>query len=201
MGRLHLIYDWTSFDNERFEIIRANSDGLEEVTQAELDLLKNVKAVLIDSEWFQVYDNNNKFTEKYVASGLYWNYFYHTWKTVSHSPFANGVVFVTDNAQIAPPPSLTCLITGKDTSEDATVFTLSPVSRVTLFPNSVLFDQTEALTKAGIAIIPAGAVLIPAGQKATAITLEADCGGAHYKAANTINAESPVGFAVTLNKQ
>lgn len=202
MGRLHLIDDWTSFDNERFEIIRENSDGLEEVTQAELDLLKNVKAVLIDSEWFQVYDNNNKFTEKYVASGLYWNYFYHTWKTVSHSPFANGVVFVTDNAQIAAPATLTCEITGKDTSEDAIVFTLSADSETaTLAPNSVLFDQTEALTKVGIGVIPAGAVLIPAGQKATAITLEADCGGAHYKAATTINAASAVGAKVTMNKQ
>ena len=76
MGRLFLIDDWTSFDNERFEVIRANSDGIEEVTAGELALLANVKAVLIDEEWFQVYDNNNKFTEKYVASGLYWNYFY-----------------------------------------------------------------------------------------------------------------------------
>ena len=25
---------------------------------------------------------------------MYWNYFYHVWKTLSVSPFANGVVFV-----------------------------------------------------------------------------------------------------------
>ena len=84
MGRLFLIDNWTDFDNERFDIIRANSDGIEEVTAEELALLANVKAVILDDNWFQVYDNNNKFTEKYVASGLYWNYFYHTWKTVSN---------------------------------------------------------------------------------------------------------------------
>lgn len=94
MGRLHLIDDWTTFDNERFDIIRENSDGLEEVTAEELALMADVKAVILDEKWFQIYDNKNQFTEKYVAAGLYWNYFYHTWKTVSNSPFANAIVFV-----------------------------------------------------------------------------------------------------------
>jgi hypothetical protein len=110
MGRLYLIDNWTDFDNERFDIIRANSDGIEEVTSAELALMEGVKAVLIDENWFQVYDNNNKFTEKYVASGLYWNYFYHVWKTVSYSPFANAIVFVTTGATITEPASVTATI-------------------------------------------------------------------------------------------
>ena len=94
MGRLFLIDDFTSFDNDRFEVIRANSDGLESVSATELGLLAHIKALIMDENWFQVYDNNNKFTEKYVASGMYWNYFYHTWKTVSHSPFANAIAIV-----------------------------------------------------------------------------------------------------------
>ena len=43
MGRLFLIDNWSDFDNERFDVIRANSDGIEEVTPAELTLLANVK--------------------------------------------------------------------------------------------------------------------------------------------------------------
>jgi len=93
MGRLFLIDDFTSFDNERFEVIRQNSDGIEEVTDAELAQMAKVKAILLDEEWFQVYDNLSRFAEKFVASGLRWNYFYHTWKTVSWSPYANAVVF------------------------------------------------------------------------------------------------------------
>ncbi|MBQ1758081.1 MAG: hypothetical protein IIZ94_00225, partial [Prevotella sp.] len=95
MGRLMLIDDFKTFDNERFSEIRANSDMIEEVTAAELALMADVKAVLVDREWFQMYDNNNKFTEKFVASGMYWNYFYNVWKTVSYSPFSNAIVFVT----------------------------------------------------------------------------------------------------------
>lgn len=99
MGRLHMIDDFTTFDNERFEVIRANSDGIEEVTEEELALMEDVKAIILDENWFQVYDNLNKFTEDYVAAGLYWNYFYHQWKTVSTSPFANAVCFVAETAE------------------------------------------------------------------------------------------------------
>jgi hypothetical protein len=94
IGKLKLIDDFTTFDNERFDVIRANSDMIEEVTDAELALMAGVKAILVDGEWFQVYDNSNAFTEDFVASGRYWNYFYHTWKTVSSSPFSNAIVFV-----------------------------------------------------------------------------------------------------------
>ena len=52
IGRLHLIDDWGSFDNERFAEIRAESDGIEEVTKEELALMKGVKAVLLDEKWF-----------------------------------------------------------------------------------------------------------------------------------------------------
>lgn len=116
MGRLFLIDDWTSFDNERFEVIRANSDGIEEVTDEELALLANVKACLMDENWFQVYDNNNKFTEDYVSAGLYWNYFYHVWKTVSSSPFANAVVFVEPTATITDPANLKFKVANIDES-------------------------------------------------------------------------------------
>lgn len=129
MGRLFLIDNWTSFDNERFDIIRANSDGIEEVTPEELALLADVKAVILDENWFQVYDNNNKFTEKYSASGLYWNYFYHTWKTISNSPFSNAVVFVTNKATITAPESVTVEISSKDIADVGTVFALEDAGR------------------------------------------------------------------------
>lgn len=94
LGRRLLIDNWNEFDNERFEFIRTESDGIDEITAQELANMENVTAILVDEDWFQVYDNNNKFTEKYVASGLYWNYFYHVWKTISYSPFANAIAFV-----------------------------------------------------------------------------------------------------------
>lgn len=201
MGRLFLIDNWTDFDNERFDIIRENSDGIEEVTAEELALLANVKAVILDDNWFQVYDNNNKFTEKYVASGLYWNYFYHTWKTVSNSPFANAVVFVTSNADIALPASITVHVDAKDESDVATVFTISAdFENAGLNPQSVNFVQTETLTTAGIAVQKYGGLIIPTAQLGTAITLVAEIDGTTYTATSTINGSTAVDATVTLNK-
>lgn len=201
MGRLFLIDNWTDFDNERFDIIRANSDGIEEVTADELALLANVKAVILDDNWFQVYDNNNKFTEKYVASGLYWNYFYHTWKTVSNSPFANAVVFVTSAADVALPATVTVHVDAKDESDVATVFTISAdFEEAGLNPQNVNFVQTEALTTAGIAVQKYGGLIIPASQVATDITLVAEINGTTYTAATTINGSTAVDATVTLNK-
>lgn len=94
MGQLKLIDDFTTFDNARFSAIRGESGAIEEVTSTELSAMTNVKAMIIDEEWFQVYDNLARMTEKYAGSGLYWNYFYNTWKTVSWSPFANAVAIV-----------------------------------------------------------------------------------------------------------
>lgn len=201
MGRLFLIDNWTDFDNERFDIIRANSDGIEEVTADELALLANVKAVILDENWFQVYDNNNKFTEKYVASGLYWNYFYHTWKTVSNSPFANAVVFVTSAADVALPATVTVHVDAKDESDVATVFTISAdFEEAGLSPQNVNFVQTEALTTAGIAVQKYGGLIIPASQVGTDITLVAEINGTTYTAATTINGSTAVDATVTLNK-
>lgn len=201
MGRLFLIDNWTDFDNERFDIIRANSDGIEEVTADELVLLANVKAVILDDNWFQVYDNNNKFTEKYVASGLYWNYFYHTWKTVSNSPFANAVVFATSAADVALPATVTVHVDAKDESDVATVFTISAdFEEAGLNPQNVNFVQTEALTTAGIAVQKYGGLIIPASQVATDITLVAEINGTTYTAATTINGSTAVDATVTLNK-
>lgn len=201
MGRLFLIDNWTDFDNERFDVIRANSDGIEEVTTEELALLANVKAVILDDNWFQVYDNNNKFTEKYVASGLYWNYFYHTWKTVSNSPFANAIVFVTSDATISLPETLTAKIISKDTSNEATVFAISLENDgVTIAPNTANLVQTEALTKIGVGVQKYGALIIPATASSKALTLVAEMGGATYTGATNIASASAVGATVTLNK-
>jgi hypothetical protein len=201
MGRLFLIDDWTTFDNERFEVIRENSDGLEEVTAAELALMADVKAVILDENWFQVYDNNNKFTEKYAASGLYWNYFYHTWKTISSSPFANCVVFATSSASISAPDSFRVTISGKD--ESATAITMNFTiddSTPGLNPMNVSFTQTEALTASGIAVQKFGGLLIPISEASTDITLKASIGDVTYTAEMPIASNNDVGDSLELVK-
>ena len=191
-GKLKLIDDWTTFDNERFKEIIENSDTMELVTADELNMMKNVKAVLIDSEWFQVYDNHNKMTETYVASGQYWNYFYNVWKTVSSSPFSNAIVFVTGEAS-AEPTTVTGKVANVDVSEVATIYEIETDDRVE-------FIQTEALTKKGIAVHKYGAIIIPKDKLSglTTLTVEVKLGAKTYTKDITL-ANGKTGDTITFN--
>lgn len=160
MGKLKLIDDFTTFDNDRFDVIRAGSDMIESVTSDELALMANVKAILVDAEWFQVYDNANQFTEQYVASGMYWNYFYNVWKTVSYSPFSNIVAFVESDVSI--PNEVVFTVDSVTLTSDGTkIITLALPSAFS--DAGVNFDQTEELTTLGIAVQKYGAFIVPAG--------------------------------------
>lgn len=196
MGKLELIDDWTTFDNERFAIIRANSTMIEEVTDAELQLMAGVKAVLLDKEWFQVYDNLSRMSDKPVASGLYWNYFYNAWKTVSSSPFSNAVVFVDSTAMPTNPATITATVASKDVSEEATVITLSVSEPTGLAPTDVRFLQTSDAVTKGVAVHPYGVYIFPAGQ--TSVTGELTLKGTKYIAASAITTSLEVGDTVTF---
>ena len=201
IGKLHLIDDFSSFDNERFEAIREESTEIEEVTTAELNLMKNVKAILVDEAWFQVYDNLFEFAETQVGSGLYWNYWLHVWKTISYSPFANAIVFVDNGATIDKPETITVEITGKDICAVGTIFTLNVQDdTASLAPNTLNFVQTEALTTAEIAVQKYGTIVIPSTQSARDITLVADLDGTTYTGATNITSASAVGDTIVLNK-
>lgn len=199
MGKLKLIDDFTTFDNDRFDVIRANSDMIEDVTADELALMKDVKAVLVDGEWFQVYDNANQFTEQYVASGMYWNYFYNVWKTVSSSPFSNAIVFVDDGADTALPATISVDVTDKSASDTATILTLTPdISTATLGNRSCIFEQTQANTTAGVGVHKYGAVIYPTGAAEQTIVFK--IGDATYTSATKVATTAAVGDKVTFNK-
>lgn len=205
MGSLYLIDDWTTFDNDRFAEIRANSDMLEEVTSEELSLLNNVKAVIVDEEWFQVYDNQTKFTEVYVSSGEYWNYNLNIWKTVSSSPFSNAVVFVTSSATITAPASLTYTVTdiSGDKHNDVVTFTLKDGGGIVTGADGK-FLQNEDLTTDGVAVHPYGAFIIP--KKQTPVTIQPEVqipiGDTKYLLASAVGVSGlAVGDDITLAKE
>lgn len=200
IGKLKLIDNWGTFDNERFSVITENSDAIEPVTAEELAITANVVAVLIDREWFQVYDNNNKFTEKYVAAGLYWNYFYHTWKTVSSSPFSNAIVFVKSDTPINYPASITAEVTAVDTAEHATLVTLTvDYESASLTNADGNFVQTQDATEKGIAVHKYGVFIFPDTQTTTS-NAQININGNIYTARESINSAMVVGTTVTFDK-
>lgn len=198
-GKLKLIDRWDTFDNDRFDVIRANSDMIEPVTPEELAIMANVQAVLVDAEWFQVYDNHIKFTEKYLASGEYWNYFLNIKKTVSSSPFSNAIVFVTSGSTVEPLASYTVEVVDKSISERATILTLAVADDTAGLPSTEMrFVQDQTSTEKGIAVVPYGAVIFPAGQTTTTLTGTVENVG--YTSAVAVTTDFEVGDTFAMNK-
>lgn len=96
ISRLTLVDSWNEYDNDRFAEIAEQTNTIKEVTAEDLQNMSKVKAMIIDEDWFQVYDDLTQFTEQFAGSGLYWNYWLHNWKTISWSPFANAVAIVEE---------------------------------------------------------------------------------------------------------
>lgn len=200
IGRLKLIDDFTTFDNERFSDITANSDMIEAVTADELALMADVKAVLLDKEWFQVYDNNNKFTEDYIGAGMYWNYWYNVWKTISFSPFSNAVVFVENTATTVLPTTLNAEITAVQHGDGGIIYTLEiDDDNASLEPHTARFVQTQDCVQTLVAVHPYGAFIVP-GTGVESFIPVATLGGATYTGTAVTVATAKVGDTITLTK-
>lgn len=72
----------------------------EEIGSDDLAKLAKIPAVLFSELLLMIFDNMEEADENRNAQGLYRNYFRHTWKTFSFSPFANAVVFVPGNPAV-----------------------------------------------------------------------------------------------------
>jgi len=57
----------------------------------------NVLAVILDKNWFMVFDKLQKMESIRNSDGLYWNYSYHVWQILSYSLLENAVVIKKGN--------------------------------------------------------------------------------------------------------
>ena len=87
-------------DKARLSELFKDDENYKEITDEELLALDKIPCMIVDEDFFQIYDNLLKFTDVYNAQGLYWNYNYHAWKTFSISPFANNVAFITETQTV-----------------------------------------------------------------------------------------------------
>lgn len=94
MGHRVLIDGFGELDIDRLNILFANDPTYTEISADVLNALNEIPCVLVDRDFFMIFDNMEQFTEQYNGQGLYWNYFYHNWKTFSVSPFANNIMFI-----------------------------------------------------------------------------------------------------------
>lgn len=132
MGHRVLIDSFGNLDTDRLNMLFANDPNYTPLTSAEIAALDAIPAVLVSGDWFMIFDNLYNFTEQYNGEGLYWNYWYHVWKTFSISPFANSVVFVPGSPSITSvsvSPSTATISAGQTVLLSATVNTQNFASK------------------------------------------------------------------------
>lgn len=94
LGKRVLVDSFGSLDIARLNILFADDPTYTEISTDELKALDAIPCILVDENWFMIFDNYYNFTEQYNGEGLYWNYWYHVWKTFSISPFVNNALFI-----------------------------------------------------------------------------------------------------------
>lgn len=99
-GHRVLIDSFGDLDIERLNLLFADDPTYTEIGSEDLQALDTIPCVMVDKDWFMIFDNYYNFTEQYNGEGLYWNYWYHVWKTFSVSPFANNVLFIPGTPEV-----------------------------------------------------------------------------------------------------
>lgn len=125
-GRRVLVDSFGSLDTARLAELFAGDSTYQEISSDELEALDAIPAVLVDRNWFMIFDNFYNFTEQYNGEGLYWNYWYHVWKTFSVSPFANNALFIPgtpDVTSVTVTPSSSTVAAGQSVQLSANVVT------------------------------------------------------------------------------
>ena len=136
-GRRVLVDSFGSLDTARLKELFAGDSTYEEIGSDELEALDAIPAILVDKDWFMIFDNFYNFTEQYNGEGLYWNYWYHVWKTFSVSPFANNALFIPGTPGVT---SVTVTPSSSTVSAGASVQLFANVVTTNFAPKSVTWS-------------------------------------------------------------
>lgn len=158
-------------DNERLAEIFADDPYTDFVpfTEAEINQLNTIAGLMVDESWFMIFDNYYNMTEIYNPQGLYWNYFYHVWKTFSVSPFSNAILFTTNTPAITSvtvSPSTATVVKGNSSQFTATVVNTG------FAPKEVIWT-VEGGADAGTVISDNGLLSVSSNETATSLTVKA----------------------------
>ena len=166
LGHRVLIDGFGDLDVARLGEIFAGDLTYNEPSQDELTALNAIPAVIVDKDWFMVFDMLTQFTEQYNGQGLYWNYFYHVWKTFSVSPFANSVLFVPGTPSVT---SVTVSPTTASVPKGGSVSLSAVVGTEYFAPQTVVWTSSAEDVK----VSAAGVVTVDVDAKSTTATITA----------------------------
>lgn len=167
LGHKILVDSFGSIDMARLnEIYEGDTSKYRQFTDAELEALDAIPGIIVDRNWWMVFDNFYNMTQQYNGEGLYWNYWLHTWKTFSVSPYGNAILLNPAT------PSVTSVTVSPSTASLSLGQSLQFVSDVksdNFAPGSVTWSINSDLSS----ITPSGLLQIGPSEIATTITVTA----------------------------
>lgn len=127
-------FEFDADDEARLAELFANDDTYKPFTDEEKKALQLISAVKLAKDWFMCFDNFEQFTENYNGEGVYWQYFFHVWKTFSVSPFANAVLFTSQVSEIT---AVTVSPTTANVAQGTSIVMTAEVAGTGLFEKTV----------------------------------------------------------------
>ena len=168
LGHMILVDGFGNLDIERLNALLNDTPGYQEIGSGDLTALNNIPAMLVDENFFMIFDNLAKFTEIYNSEGLYWNYSFHTWKTFGVSPFANAVIF---NPVAAAVTNVTVSPSSVTVTKGQTAQFTANVTATGFAPQSVTWTVNGAAD--GTTISPSGLLTVDPAETQTPLTVTA----------------------------
>lgn len=166
MGQRVGVDSFGKVDTKRLAKIFKGDSSYVPFTTDELAMLDALPAMIIDKDFFMIFDNLQQLKDAENGKGLYWNYFLHVWKTFSVSPFSNAVLFTVLT------PSITSVTVSPATAtmSKGTTLPLTAVVVAVGFANEeVIWSVNSAIST----ITPNGVLTIGAGETAVTLTVTA----------------------------
>lgn len=167
MGHVVTVDSFANMDTARLDMLFGKEPWYTPFTEEELTRLKSIPMIAVDRDYFMIFDNYYSMTENYNGQGLYWNYFYHVWKTFSSSPFANAVLYTTETpavTSVAVSPATVSLTKGSVQQFTANVVTTG------FAPKSVRWSVPDGTVST---ISPEGVLIVSPNETATSIVVTA----------------------------
>lgn len=157
-GHRVLVDSFGDLDIERLNLLFADDPTYTEISSDDLEGLDSIPAIIVDRDYFMIFDNFYNFTEQYNGEGLYWNYWYHVWKTFSISPFTNNALFVPGTPTVT---SVTVSPSSASVSVGQSIQLSAVVQTKEFAPQSVVWSVTSGdnvtVNQSGLVTIGTGA--------------------------------------------
>lgn len=90
-------FSFSETEKKRLKKLISDSDYTNFFTEENQTVLNSVPAVTVDKSFFMILDNLYDTENLKNPQGLSWQYWLHTWKIISSSPFANAIAYTTSS--------------------------------------------------------------------------------------------------------